>query len=70
MRNIGILALVLGIFGFIYAGDQLKGLEPVPQGLTALESIEYPRARWETARYGAAALAGFGLLMAMFPKGR
>lgn len=70
MRNFGILALVLGIFGFIYTGDQLTGLEPVPEGLTALESLEYPRARWETARYGAAALAGFGLLMAMFPKGR
>jgi hypothetical protein len=69
MRNIGILALVLGIFAFIYTGDQLHGLEPVPEGLTARESLEYPRARWETARYGAAALAGFGLL-GHVPEGR
>ena len=47
MRNFGILAIVLGIIGFIYSGDQLKGLEPVPEGLTARESIDYPRARWE-----------------------
>jgi hypothetical protein len=70
MRNFGVLAIVLGIVGFIYSGDQLKGLPSVPEGLTARESLEYPRARWETARYGAAALVGFGVLMAMFPKGR
>jgi hypothetical protein len=70
MRTFGILAIVFGIFGFVYAGDQVKQHEPVPPGLTARESLEYPAGRWEIARYGAAALAGFGLLMAMFPKGR
>jgi hypothetical protein len=70
MRNLGILALVLGILGFVYAGDQLKGLEPVPEGMTAMESVSYPAGRWELARYGLAALAGFGLLMTFFPKGR
>jgi hypothetical protein len=70
MRTFGILAIVLGILGFVYAGDQMKKYDPVPPGLTALESLDYPAGRWEITRYGAAALAGFGLLMAMFPKGR
>jgi len=70
MRNFGIVALVLGILGFIYAGDQAKKYEPVPEGLTARESMSYPAGRWEVARYGMAAFAGFGLLMAFFPKGR
>ncbi|HEY6547769.1 MAG TPA: hypothetical protein VI589_07675 [Vicinamibacteria bacterium] len=70
MRTFGLLAIVFGVLAFIYSGDQLKGTQPVPEGLTARESLEYPRARWETARYGAAALVGFGVLMAMFPKGR
>jgi hypothetical protein len=70
MRNFGILALVLGILGFVYAGDQLKKQEPVPEGMTPMESMSHPAGRWEVARYGLAAIAGFGLLNAFFPKGR
>jgi hypothetical protein len=32
--------------------------------------MSYPAGRWEMARYAAAGIAGFGLLMAFFPKGR
>jgi hypothetical protein len=70
MRNFGIVAFVLGVLLFIYAGDQEKGYEPVPAGETAFESLDYPAGRWQMARYGGAALAGLGVLMAMFPKGR
>lgn len=70
MRNFGVLALVLGILGFIYAGDQAKQSEPLPEGLTATESMDYPAGRWEVARYALAGLAGIGLLMTFFPKGR
>ena len=70
MRNFGIIVLVLGIFGYFYASGQEGKYEPVPDGLTVRESFSYPAGRWQIARYGAAALAGFGLLMGMFPKGR
>ena len=70
MRNFGIIVLVLGVFGFFYAMGKEGEYEPVPSGLTAREALDYPAGRWQVARYGSAALAGFGFLMAMFPKGR
>ncbi len=70
MRNLGGIVLLLGVLGFFYASSQLSDLEPVPQGLSIREGLAYPAGRWEMARYGCAAAAGFGLLMALFPKGR
>jgi len=70
MRNFGAVLLLLGILGFFYAGSQRDNHEPVPAGLSVSESLKYPAGRWEMARYGCAVAAGFGLLMAMFPKGR
>jgi hypothetical protein len=70
MRNFGIVAIVLGILLFVYAGDQAKNQEALPDGLTPMESLNYPAGRWQFARYGALAFAGFGVLMTMFPKGR
>lgn len=70
MRNFGIIVLVLGVFLFVYASGKEGEYEPVPPGLTAREALDYPAGRWQIARYGSAALAGFGVLMAMFPKGR
>ena len=70
MRNLGGIVLLLGILGFFYASSRLSDLEPVPEGLSVREELSYPAGRWEMARYGCAAAAGFGLLMALFPKGR
>jgi hypothetical protein len=70
MRNLGGILLLLGVLGFFYASSQQDKFEPVPAGLSVSESLKYPAARWEMARYGCAVVAGFGLLMAMFPKGR
>jgi hypothetical protein len=70
MRNFGGVLLVLGILAFFYASSRLEEVEPLPDGLSISESVKEPAGRWEMARYGSAALAGFGLLMAMFPKGR
>ena len=64
------VAIVVGILFFVYAGDQVKNADPLPEGLTPMESLSYPSGRWQFARYGALAFAGFGVLMAMFPKGR
>ena len=70
MRNFGLILLILGIFGFFYCGSQLEKLEPVPPGLSAGEGFKYPAGKWEVARYACGGIAGFGLLMAFFPKGR
>jgi hypothetical protein len=70
MRNFGGILLLLGVLGFFYASARLSDLAPVPSGLGVSESLEYPAGRWELARYGCAIVGGFGLLMALFPKGR
>ena len=72
MRNFGVILLVAGIFGFFYASERQReyAAEPVPEGLTPFEALHYPAGQWQVARFGSAALAGFGVLMAMFPKGR
>jgi hypothetical protein len=70
MRNFGGILVILGILAFFYASSRLEEIEPLPEGLSIGESLKEPAGRWEMARYGCAALAGFGLLMAMFPKGR
>jgi hypothetical protein len=70
MRKLGGSLLVLGILGFYYAGSRLEQAEPLASGLTFRESLEQQAGRWEMARYLCAGVAGFGLLMAMFPRGR
>jgi hypothetical protein len=70
MRNFGGILLVVGVAGFLYCGSQLSTHEPVPEGLTVVETLEHPAGRYETGRWASACAAGFGLLMAVFPKGR
>ena len=70
MRNLGALLLLVGIVGFLYCSSRLSDVEPLAQGLSLSESLNQPAGRWEMARYASAAAAGFGLLLAMFPKGR
>ncbi len=70
MRNFGLILLLLGIFGFVYASSRTSELGPAPEGLSLRESLESPAGRWEIARYAVAAVAGTGLILALFPKGR
>ncbi|HVQ30107.1 MAG TPA: hypothetical protein VMV21_11035 [Vicinamibacteria bacterium] len=70
MRNFGGILLLLGVIGFVYASTQLEKYDPVPDGKTVSEALQYPAGKWQTTRYGCAAAAGFGLLMVMYPKGR
>lgn len=70
MRNFGAILLLLGIAGFFYASSRLGEAEPLPEGLSISEGLQHPAGRWDVARYGCAAVGGFGLLMALFPKGR
>ncbi|HUL78177.1 MAG TPA: hypothetical protein VL691_13010 [Vicinamibacteria bacterium] len=70
MRSFGAVLLLLGILGFFYASSRLDDVEPLPQGLSVGEGVRLPAGRWQIARYGCGAVAGLGLLLAMFPKGR
>jgi hypothetical protein len=70
MRNFGGILLLVGIFGFVYCGSQMDKYPPVPDGKSISESMAYPAGKWDVGRYACAMVAGFGLLMAMFPKGR
>jgi hypothetical protein len=70
MRNFGAVLLLGGILGFFLCSDRLQRVPPLSPGLTVGESLNEPAGRWEMARYASAAAAGFGLLMALFPKGR
>lgn len=70
MRNFGGILLLLGALGFFYASSRLGEAEPLPEGLSVSEGLHYPAGRWDVARYGCAGVAGIGLLMAMFSKGR
>jgi len=70
MRNFGAILLLLGILGFFYSSARLGEAETLPEDLSIAEGLREPAGRWDMARYGCAAVAGFGLLMAMFPKGR
>jgi hypothetical protein len=70
MRNFGTILLLLGVLGFFYSSSRLADVEPLPAGLSVTEGLKEPAGRWEMARYGCAVAAGFGLLIAVFPKGR
>ena len=70
MRNFGGILLLLGIFGFVYASSQLEKQEALPPGTSVSDGLRHPAGRWEVGRYACAGIAGFGLLMAIFPKGR
>ena len=63
------MALV-GALVFYYASDRMSASEPVPPGIGISEYTRYPAGRWELVRYGAAGVAGIGLLLALFPQGR
>ncbi len=70
MRNFGGILMLLGIFGFVYCSSQLEKYGPLPEGKSVSEALEYTAGKWDVARYACAGIAGFGLLMALFPKGR
>ena len=70
MRNMGGILLLLGILGFFYATSQVEQYEPSPAGTSVSEELGTPAGRWEMGRYASAGAAFFGLLMALFPKGR
>jgi hypothetical protein len=70
MRNLGTILLLLGGLGFFYCSTRLEEAVPLAPDLSISESLDQPAGRWEMARYVCAGAAGFGLLLALFPRGR
>jgi hypothetical protein len=70
MRNFGGIMLLLGVLGFFYCAGKLDEYDPVPEGTSISKSLELPAGRWDIGRYLCGMVAGFGVLMAIFPKGR
>jgi len=70
MRNFGGVMLLVGIIGFLYCSDRASKAGEVPEGKSISESLEYDAGKWQVGRYVCAGVGAFGLLMAMFPKGR
>jgi hypothetical protein len=70
MRNFGGIMMLLGVLSFFYCGSQMEKYGPVPEGKSVSEGLEYQAGKWDVARYACAGVAGFGLLMFFFPKGR
>ena len=70
MRNFGLLLIVVGIAGFLYASSAREEGAAVPEGASLTQEIASPAGRLELLRYGAAGAAFVGVLLALFPKGR
>jgi hypothetical protein len=70
MRNLGGIMLLVGVLGFFYCTGQRDTYPELPPGLSVSDSLKQPAGKWDVARYVCAGIAGFGLLMAFFPKGR
>ncbi len=70
MRKFGLIVLCGGALAFFYASAELSKTDPVPDGLSISDSLDYPAGRWELARYGAAGAAVIGVLLLLFPEGR
>jgi hypothetical protein len=70
MRSLGVLLITIGLFGFVYATDQRAKAPPLPEDLSWRQALDEPAGKWDTLRYAAAASAGIGILLLIFPKGR
>ena len=70
MRTFGALLLAVGVFGFVYASDQLKTAPPLPEDLSWRQALDHPAGKWDTTRYACAASGALGFLLLVFPKGR
>jgi hypothetical protein len=70
MRNLGLICLFGGLLAFFYCTTQLSGLDPVPAGLSLRQHLDYQAGRFELGRYAALCVAGIGLLLSLFPRGR
>ncbi len=70
MRRFGIVLLLVGALGFAYASSRLGETGSPPDATALGDYVRTEAGRWELVRYGGAAAAFIGALLALFPKGR
>jgi len=69
MRRLGIIVLVVGLAGFLFATQERRGYDTVEGKVRAVLSMEERNKRdtWETLRWISLGAAVFGAVLVAFP---
>ncbi|HEY7410116.1 MAG TPA: hypothetical protein VII13_05215 [Vicinamibacteria bacterium] len=70
MRTLGLVLILAGAGGFLYASGRAAEVESPPAGISVGEAARTEAGRLELIRYGSAGAALVGIVLALFPKGR
>jgi hypothetical protein len=57
-----LIAILLGIGGFVYCGTQLQGLQPLADTVGIMKGLETEYGRWQTGQYACAFVAFCGFM--------
>lgn len=63
MKSYAVIAIVLGIAGFIYCGDQMSGLTAPDEMAGIMRGLETEYGRWQVGQYASAFVAFCGFMM-------
>ena len=70
MRTFGYVLFIACCFGLYRFNEEVKRHDPLPAGYSVEDSLRTERGKAEAARFGCAAGAAIGLVLAFFPEGR
>jgi hypothetical protein len=62
VKSYALIAILLGIGGFVYCGNQLSGLQPVDEMAGIMKALETEYGRWQTGQYVSAFVAFCGFM--------
>lgn len=63
MKSYAVIAIVLGIAGFLYCGDQMTGLKEANEMAGIIKGLETEFGRWQVGQYFSAFVAFCGFMM-------
>jgi hypothetical protein len=70
MRTFGYVLFIASCYGFYQFNEEVKRHDPLPSGYSVEDSLRTERGKAEAGRFGCAAGAAIGLVLALFPEGR
>jgi hypothetical protein len=62
VKSYALIAILLGIGGFIYCGDQMSGLQPMNEMAGIMAALRTEDGRWQTGQYLSAFVAFCGFM--------
>jgi hypothetical protein len=62
VKSYALIAILLGIGGFIYCGDQMSGLQPMNEMAGIMAALRTEYGRWQTGQYLSAFVAFCGFM--------